>query len=154
MYPGKEENDSLAQKQEESGNIECKEDISAIASSVLLNSEVIASTNGLNSINTDEISPKKIAKISRKTKKDSENRKYKCKKCNKTYLSYPTLYAHMKTKHCCSFEDSPLMHPRSRGRPKKVYYTFFLNRVIPLIRKLLIHPHLITLILPSLLVKQ
>lgn len=118
-YLGKEEITSQAQNQEESGNIECKEDIAAISSSILLNPEVIASTNGLNSINTDLIWAKKVSKSSRKNKKDTENRKYKCKKCNKTYLSYPTLYAHMKTKHCCSFQDSPLMHPRSRGRPKK-----------------------------------
>jgi hypothetical protein len=37
-------------------------------------------------------------KKSRRTKKDGEGRNYACP-CGKTYLSYPALYTHVKTKH-------------------------------------------------------
>lgn len=48
-----------------------------------------------------------------KKKKNSENTIFKCEECGKTYLSYPALYTHYKTKHPDNKSD------RKRGRPKK-----------------------------------
>ncbi len=46
---------------------------------------------------------------------------FKCQQCEKTYLSYPALYTHMKTKHANPVEVLPISAGRSRGRPKKVH---------------------------------
>ena len=35
----------------------------------------------------------------RRSKNDNAGRDFKCKYCDKTYLSYPALYTHMKQKH-------------------------------------------------------
>ena len=63
--------------------------------------------------------------ILRRSRNDPEGRDYKCQVCEKTYLSYPALYTHMKQKHAL---DPNGMHvnahaPRMRGRPKKGDYT-------------------------------
>ena len=50
----------------------------------------------------------------RRSKNDTEGRTYKCSQCGKSYLSYPALYTHCKTKHnTCNTSG------RGRGRPKK-----------------------------------
>lgn len=49
-------------------------------------------------------------------------RDYKCIYCDKTYLSYPALYTHMKNKHAKGPDGQPLVNfnsGRGRGRPKK-----------------------------------
>ena len=68
----------------------------------------------------------------RRSKNDNQGRNYKCEKCGKSYLSYPALYTHTKTKH----DKGDLTGNRGRGRPKKdtgeavsyysiiLYYTF------------------------------
>jgi hypothetical protein len=51
-----------------------------------------------------------------------EGRDHKCQFCDKTYLSYPALYTHMKTKHAKGPDGQPLVSfntGRGRGRPKK-----------------------------------
>jgi hypothetical protein len=37
-----------------------------------------------------------LAKSKRRSKNDVDGRDFKCKYCDKTYLSYPALYTHMK----------------------------------------------------------
>jgi len=63
-----------------------------------------------------------MGKHKRRSKNDSEGRMFKCQHCEKTYLSYPALYTHMKTKHISPVEPIPISAGRSRGRPKKVYF--------------------------------
>ena len=49
-------------------------------------------------------------------------RDFKCTFCDKTYLSYPALYTHMKNKHAKGPDGQPLIafnSGRGRGRPKK-----------------------------------
>lgn len=79
----------------------------------------------------DENGKKRRAK--RRSKNDLDGRDYKCSFCPKTYLSYPALYTHMKTKHSkgekvtefnVNFKGSDsqqllLNSGRGRGRPKK-----------------------------------
>ena len=60
------------------------------------------------------------SKSKRRSKNMAEGRSFKCQHCEKTYLSYPALYTHMKTKHAVSAEQSSIPNARSRGRPKKV----------------------------------
>ena len=38
-------------------------------------------------------------KQKRRSKNDVQGRDHKCSICDKTYLSYPALYTHMKNKH-------------------------------------------------------
>ena len=45
-------------------------------------------------------------------------RVFKCNHCEKTYLSYPALYTHIKTKHADKQHDH-INNGRGRGRPKK-----------------------------------
>ena len=54
----------------------------------------------------------------RRSKNETEGRNYKCNQCERTYLSYPALYTHIKTKHSTQGE-TPLTSGRGRGRPKK-----------------------------------
>ena len=51
----------------------------------------------------------------RRSKNDNNGRVYRCEKCMKSYLSYPALYTHTKTKH----DKGDLTNNRGRGRPKK-----------------------------------
>ena len=54
----------------------------------------------------------------RRSKNETEGRNYKCSQCERTYLSYPALYTHIKTKHSVQGE-APMTSGRGRGRPKK-----------------------------------
>eukprot|EP01022_Parablepharisma_sp_SALTPOND_P013627 TRINITY_DN182_c0_g2_i1.p1 TRINITY_DN182_c0_g2~~TRINITY_DN182_c0_g2_i1.p1 ORF type:complete len:427 (+),score=53.64 TRINITY_DN182_c0_g2_i1:1754-3034(+) len=54
----------------------------------------------------------------RRSKNETEGRNYKCNQCERTYLSYPALYTHIKTKHSTQGE-APMTSGRGRGRPKK-----------------------------------
>lgn len=67
----------------------------------------------------DEHGKKRRAK--RRSKNDLDGRDYKCSFCPKTYLSYPALYTHMKTKHSKGSDGQHLLlnSGRGRGRPKK-----------------------------------
>lgn len=61
-------------------------------------------------------------KQKRRSKNDIHGRDYKCTFCDKTYLSYPALYTHMKNKHAKGPDGQPLIafnSGRGRGRPKK-----------------------------------
>jgi len=51
----------------------------------------------------------------RRSKNDNDGRSHICQICNKSYLSYPALYTHIKTKHNNNGKSSS----RGRGRPKK-----------------------------------
>jgi hypothetical protein len=61
-------------------------------------------------------------KQKRRSKNDFQGRDHKCNYCDKTYLSYPALYTHMKNKHAKGPDGQPLVSfnsGRGRGRPKK-----------------------------------
>jgi hypothetical protein len=63
-----------------------------------------------------------IEKQKRRSKTDSNNRNFVCG-CGKSYLSYPALYTHIKTKHD-GFNPhgttaSSMSSSKKRGRPKK-----------------------------------
>lgn len=61
-------------------------------------------------------------KQKRRSKNDFQGRDHKCTYCDKTYLSYPALYTHMKNKHAKGPDGQPLVSfnsGRGRGRPKK-----------------------------------
>ena len=53
----------------------------------------------------------------RRSKNDNIGRIYKCTHCDRTYLSYPALYTHNKTKHAALHQ--PVFPTRGRGRPRK-----------------------------------
>ena len=56
-------------------------------------------------------------------------RDFRCQICNKTYLSNPALYLHVKTKHCADLKPSggTFEGKRSRGRPRKNFSQFDCN---------------------------
>jgi len=56
-----------------------------------------------------------------RSKNDLHGRDYKCSFCSKTYLSYPALYTHMKTKHSTGPDGEQLLLNSGWGwgRPKK-----------------------------------
>ena len=62
-------------------------------------------------------------KHKRRSKNDIDGRDHKCG-CGKTYLSYPALYTHIKTKHSGTMPDGTsapqIQGSRGRGRPRKV----------------------------------
>ena len=60
-------------------------------------------------------------KSKRRSKNDINGRDYRCG-CGKTYLSYPALYTHIKTKHNGQNPPGTPMFQscRGRGRPRKV----------------------------------
>ena len=61
-------------------------------------------------------------KQKRRSKNDVHGRDYRCTFCEKTYLSYPALYTHIKNKHARGPDGQPLIafnSGRGRGRPKK-----------------------------------
>ena len=61
-------------------------------------------------------------KNKRRSKNDVDGRDFKCKYCDKTYLSYPALYTHMKQKHSKGPDGemrTPPTSGRGRGRPSK-----------------------------------
>ena len=63
-----------------------------------------------------------VGKSKRRSKNDVDGRDFKCKYCDKTYLSYPALYTHMKQKHSKGPDGevrTPPTSGRGRGRPRK-----------------------------------
>ena len=62
-------------------------------------------------------------KHKRRSKNEQNGRDYICG-CGKTYLSYPALYTHIKTKHGGKNPTGTDQGPsvRGRGRPKKVLF--------------------------------
>jgi hypothetical protein len=63
-------------------------------------------------------------KQKRRSKNDCQGRDYVCG-CNKTYLSYPALYTHIKTKHNGKTPEGTNANQitnggKGRGRPRKV----------------------------------
>ena len=67
---------------------------------------------------SDEAPENGVARRSRRSKNDTTQRNYKCNYCEKSYLSYPALYTHMKQKHASDGQRPPL-NGRGRGRPRK-----------------------------------
>jgi len=65
----------------------------------------------------EQIKPKQ----KRRSKNERDGRNYVCG-CGKTYLSYPALYTHIKTKHDGQNPSGTqqLQAGRGRGRPRKV----------------------------------
>ncbi len=64
-------------------------------------------------------------KQKRRSKNDCNGRDYVCG-CGKTYLSYPALYTHIKTKHNGKTPDGTnanhFDNGKGRGRPRKVFF--------------------------------
>lgn len=72
-------------------------------------------------------------KNKRRSKNDVDGRDHKCKYCDKTYLSYPALYTHMKQKHSKGPDGemrTPPTSGRGRGRPRKNVRTFLKLRYL------------------------
>lgn len=61
------------------------------------------------------------SKGKRKSKNEPEGRNFKCKQCDRTYLSYPALYTHIKTKHTV-VGSGPPQTGRGKGRPRKIVF--------------------------------
>lgn len=63
-----------------------------------------------------------LEKQKRRSKTDQKNRNYTCG-CGKSYLSYPALYTHIKTKHSGVYPEGTISNlissSKKRGRPKK-----------------------------------
>jgi len=123
----KQENNESSQKsnneensvksEEDYDNIECSEEkLQPITSSILLNS---LKQNPLPTPSSPQLSGSNLSKGKRRSKNVVEGRVFKCQQCDKTYLSYPALYTHMKTKHSVPLQDSQTATGRTRGRPKK-----------------------------------
>lgn len=74
--------------------------------------EIINKYMELTQDNTTTEEPQKRSR--RRTKNDVGERKYHCASCEKTYLSYPALYTHMRSKHGVTGTNG-----KGRGRPKK-----------------------------------
>lgn len=73
-------------------------------------------------------------KQKRRSKNDVQGRDHRCNYCDKTYLSYPALYTHMKNKHAKGPDGQPLINinsGRGRGRPKKNASTVRFSHVEP-----------------------
>ena len=76
--------------------------------------------DGLEQDNSNVDGVKKKQK--RRSKNDVQGRTYKCNFCDKSYLSYPAVYTHMKKKHSKGPDGQPLVafnSGRGRGRPPK-----------------------------------
>lgn len=76
--------------------------------------------NGSQDASSDEGSNQ--GKNKRRSKNDVDGRNYVCKFCDKTYLSYPALYTHLKQKHSKGPDGevrAPPTSGRGRGRPRK-----------------------------------
>ena len=128
----KEDNNSEELKASEDNageyeNIECNEEkVQPITGSILLSTlkgNPPTSTQASNKESGNEIDSQEVsggAKSKRRSKNVVEGRMFKCQHCEKTYLSYPALYTHMKTKHSVPLEQTSMVNGRSRGRPKKV----------------------------------
>ena len=71
----------------------------------------------------------------RRSKNDIDGRDYNCKYCEKTYLSYPALYTHMKQKHSKGPDGETRAPPtsgRGRGRPIKNVSHLILLKILAL----------------------
>jgi hypothetical protein len=78
--------------------------------------------SGAGSDDDDEGEDGDRKKQKRRSKNDVQGRDHRCNYCDKTYLSYPALYTHMKNKHAKGPDGQPLINinsGRGRGRPKK-----------------------------------
>jgi hypothetical protein len=85
-------------------------------------------SNSKNDQNEKGLNPPNITikppgtKQKRRSKNDSNGRDYVCG-CGKTYLSYPALYTHIKTKHNGKTPDgtnaNQVQNGKGRGRPRK-----------------------------------
>ena len=63
----------------------------------------------------------------RRSKNDTEGRTYKCKQCGQSYLSYPALYTHCKTRHnTCN--NGEFNTERARYNPLEASYFLKENR--------------------------
>ena len=98
---------------------QCKKEPDMIKSSILLR-HISHATPSLSQGSSSKVTLT-IGKHKRRTKVNTEVRTFKCQYCEKTYLSYPALYTHMKAKHASPHESLPSGSGRSRGRPKKVW---------------------------------
>lgn len=58
--------------------------------------------------------PRDNPKSKRRSKNDSEGRNFKCNLCEKSYLSYPALYTHKKTKHPDADSGTPKPSAQSK----------------------------------------
>jgi len=84
------------------------------------NEQMVESESDYDDVSGDDNSSRKKQK--RRSKNDVNGRDHKCLYCDKTYLSYPALYTHMKNKHAKGPDGQPLISlnsGRGRGRPKK-----------------------------------
>ena len=60
----------------------------------------------------------------RRSRYETNGRDFKCQICEKTYLSYPAMYTHMKNKHALDPNGASFIQQhavRGRGRPKRNY---------------------------------
>jgi len=79
-----------------------------------LNPDLLKSENQNDNSEGDKFEEEK-KRNKRRSKNDNDGRSYICQSCQKSYLSYPALYTHIKTKHNTAGQASS----RGRGRPKK-----------------------------------
>ena len=116
-----EESDNLDDDSEENKyeDIECDEEkIHPLPDSILLEGMNPTSIVLKNSPATVPAS----SKSRRRSKNVVEGRKFNCSYCDRTYLSHPALYMHIKTKHPNPNDGSKSVPGRSRGRPKKTKF--------------------------------
>ena len=66
----------------------------------------------------------------RRSRYETNGRDFKCQICEKTYLSYPAMYTHMKNKHALDPSGAAFLQTpsRGRGRPKR---NFDFTRIDP-----------------------
>ena len=107
------------------------------------NEEDIIQDNDINKINNEnknnndkeKIIRKPGEKQKRRSKIECHDRGYKCG-CGKTYLSYPALYTHIKTKHDGKTPEgtnaNQIQNGKGRGRPRK---NFLMNEEIIIKKK-------------------
>jgi hypothetical protein len=78
--------------------------------------------SGVSDEGSDSLDTDGKQKSKRRSKNDVDGRDFGCKYCDKTYLSYPALYTHMKQKHSKGPDGevrTPPTSGRGRGRPRK-----------------------------------
>ena len=95
----------------------------------IVNENLKDSVHKLNDTHKQKLPPNihlkpKGTKQKRRSKNDCKGRDYQCG-CGKTYLSYPALYTHIKTKHNGKTPDGTNANQiqnqtKGRGRPRKV----------------------------------
>ena len=61
-----------------------------------------------------------LAGQKRRSRNEPMGRDFKCQVCDRTYLSYPAMYTHMKNKHALDPSGGVFTNQnRQRGRPKR-----------------------------------